>query len=459
MKSLYSKFAITTILIMILSGVLSFIVSNHYYQVTLKKQNDEKITGFALKIADFASKQKKISLKDYFTHIGGIGYQILLVDSTGHQQSFGSAFRKKNLPDAVKEMVLNGEVYHGIRQFPKQTFVTGFFANELENSIGVPFTYEKKSYAIFIRPDIKLMFNEMHILFGWLLLLAILLSVILVLVSTNYLVKPIRKLNAATKEISEGNFSVKLDIDRSDELGDLAVSFTNMSQKLAKVEQLRRELISNISHDIQSPLTNIKGYLNLLDDQNLEEKEKTQYIHVVQSEVERLSTITKQLLLLASIESKKDLMKISRFNLAEQLKGVLHQYQWSIGDKGIMMSYSLPETWINGDSSLLYSVWENLLTNAIKYNNENGNIEIDLIDSSSSVEVTVKDSGIGLEQEQLKRIFDRFYRADTSRTRFVEGTGLGLSIVQSIVQLHHGKVEALSQKGKGTTIKVTLPKM
>ncbi|MDR6998390.1 HAMP domain-containing sensor histidine kinase [Neobacillus niacini] len=459
MKSLYSKFAITTILIMILSGVLSFIVSNHYYQVTLKKQNDEKITGFATKIAGFASKQKTIGLDDYFTHMGGIGYQILLIDSKGHKQFFGSAFRIKNLPDNVPEKVLNGEIYHGIRNFPKQTFITGFFANELANSVGVPFTYQNKPYAMFIRPDIKLMFNEMHILFGWLLLLTILLSIIMVLVSTNYLVKPIRKLNAATKEISEGNFSIKLDIDRSDELGDLAVSFTNMSRKLDKVEQLRRELISNISHDIQSPLTNIKGYLNFLDDQNLGKKEKTQYIQVVQSEVERLSTITKQLLLLASIESKKDLLKISRFNLAQQLKDVIHQYQWSIGDKGIMMSYSLPDTWINGDSSLLYSVWENLLTNAIKYNNENGNIDIDLIDSGSSIEVTFKDSGIGLEQVQLKRIFDRFYRADTSRTRSVEGTGLGLSIVWSIADLHHGKVEALSQKGKGTTIKVILPKM
>ncbi|OIK10943.1 two-component sensor histidine kinase [Bacillus sp. MUM 116] len=459
MKSLYSKFAITTILIMILSGVISFIVSNHYYQVTLKKKNDEKITSFAMKIADFASSQKTINLDDYFTHIGAIGYQIFLVDSKGHKQFFGSAFRLKNLPDDVPEKVLNGEIYHGIRNFPKQTFVTGFFANELENTVGVPFTYQNKPYAIFIRPDIKLMFNEMHILFGWLLMLTILLSIILVLVSTNYLVKPIRKLTAAVKEISEGNFSIKLDIDRSDELGDLAVSFTNMSQKLDKVEQLRRELISNISHDIQSPLANIKGYLNLLDDQHLGMKEKTHYIQVVQSEVERLSTITKQLLLLASIESKKDLMKISRFNLAEQLKNVIHQYQWSIGDKGIMMSYALPDTWINGDVSLLYSVWENLLTNAIKYNYENGNIEIDLNDSGSFVEVTVKDSGIGLEQEQLQRIFDRFYRADTSRTRSVEGTGLGLSIVKSIVDLHHGKIVAESQKGKGTFIKVILPKM
>ncbi|MED3563548.1 ATP-binding protein, partial [Bacillus xiapuensis] len=114
---------------------------------------------------------------------------------------------------------------------------------------------------------------------------------------------------------------------------------------------------------------------------------------------------------------------------------------------------------INGDVSLLYSVWENLLTNAIKYNYENGNIEIDLNDSGSFVEVTVKDSGIGLEQEQLQRIFDRFYRADTSRTRSVEGTGLGLSIVKSIVDLHHGKIVAESQKGKGTSIKVILPKM
>ena len=229
MKSLYTKFAFITIMIMVFSGLISFFLSNAYYQIKLKQQNDEKIMNFAYEIADFASKHSLISLQDYFDHIGSIGYQILLVNNEGDKHYFGSSFREKNLQADIPEKVLAGEVYHGIRNFPHKTFVTGFFANELKNSVGVPFEYKGEEYAIFIRPDIKLMFNEMHILFGWLLIISILLSVILVLISTKYLVNPIRKLNNATKAIAEGNFSIKLDITRSDELGNLAVSFTRMT--------------------------------------------------------------------------------------------------------------------------------------------------------------------------------------------------------------------------------------
>jgi signal transduction histidine kinase len=459
MKSLYSKFAFITIMIMIFSGILSFLLSNAFYQIKLKQQNDEKISYFALEVADFASKHPLISLQDYFKHIGAIGYQILLVSEEGDKQYFGSHFRKKALPEAIPEKVLRGEVYHGVRRFPHKTFVTGFFANELSNSIGVPFEYKNKKYALFIRPDIKLMFNEMHILFGWLLVISILLSILLVLISTKYLVKPIKELNNATKEIAEGNFSIKLDIDRKDELGHLAVSFSTMAKKLAKVDILRKDLISNITHDIQSPLTNIKGYLNLLENNSNSQQKKQQYIQVVQSEVNRLSNMTKQLLLLSTIESKKDLMEISMVDITGQLKSVIHQYQWSILDKGIMISYSLPDASVKGDPALLYSVWENLLTNAIKYNRENGEIDIELFDSDLQIEVVMKDNGVGLDEEERDRIFDRFYRADASRARSVEGTGLGLSIVQSIVDMHRGEIEVTSQKGQGTTFKVFLPKI
>ncbi|MFB5194348.1 sensor histidine kinase [Neobacillus sp. KR4-4] len=459
MKSLYSKFAFITIMIMVVSGIISFFLSNAYYQFKLKQQNDEKIMNFAIEIADFASKHPLISLQDYFDHIGTIGYQILLVNKEGDKNYFGSSFRVKNLPANIPGKVLDGEVYHGIRNFPHKTFVTGFFANELKNSVGVPFEYKGEEYAIFIRPDIKLMFNEMHILFGWLLIISILLSVILVLISTKYLVKPIRKLNFATRAIAEGNFSIKLDITRSDELGNLAVSFTRMTEKLAQVDSLRKELISNISHDIQSPLTNIKGYLNLLENSGKREQEEQQYLRVVQFEVDRLSRMTKQLLLLSTIESKKDLMEVSSVNIAEQLKACIHQYEWSILEKGIMMSYSLSDARVKGDPALLYSVWENLLTNAIKYNRENGTIDIELTEADKEVLVVIKDSGVGLSQKDLSRIFDRFYRADASRARSVEGTGLGLSIVQSIIDLHHGKIDLESIEGTGTTFTVHLPKL
>lgn len=221
----------------------------------------------------------------------------------------------KQLSAEITDQVINGDVYHGIRDFPHKTFVTGFFANELNNSVGVSFKTQNKKYALFVRPDIKLMFNEMRILFGWLLISSILMSIMLVLISTKYLVQPIKQLNNATTEISEGNFSIKLDIDRKDELGNLASSFNTMSKKLATIDTLRKELISNISHDIQTPLTNIKGYMNLLENHQLNDGEKDQYIQVVHSEVNRLSYMTKQLLILAAIESKLDLLEISRFNV------------------------------------------------------------------------------------------------------------------------------------------------
>ncbi|WP_312474817.1 HAMP domain-containing sensor histidine kinase [Neobacillus sp.] len=459
MKSLYSKFAFITIMIMIVSGIISFFLSNAYYQGKLKQQNDEKVMNFAIEIADFASNHPLISLNDYFDHIGAIGYQILLVNQEGDRVYFGSPFRVTNLPKAISRKVIQGEAYHGIREFPHKTFVTGFFANESKNSVGVPLEYQNEKYALFIRPDIKLMFNEMHILFGWLLVISILLSILFVLISTKYLVQPIRKLNKATKEISEGNFSIRLDIDRKDELGNLAVNFTRMSEKLAKVDTLRKELISNISHDIQSPLTNIKGYLNLLESNDKSEIEKQKYVRIVQDEVNRLSKMTKQLLLLSSIESKKDLMDVSLVHITGQLKSVVHQYQWSIMEKGIMISFMLPEVSVKGDSSLLYSVWENLLTNAIKYNQENGSIDIELSESETHIEVVFKDTGAGLDEIEITRIYDRFYRADTSRERTIEGTGLGLSIVKTIIDLHHGKIELESQKGTGSVFKVVLPKM
>jgi signal transduction histidine kinase len=457
-KSLYGKFALTTIIIMLLSGIFSFVLSNVYYQHSLKKENDRKISNFALEITEFIEKNPNINLNDYFEHIGSIGYQIYIYKEDGKQQHFGALFREKNLTSVDIQSVLASEIYHGVENFPHTTFVTGFFANELKNTVGVPLRHDNEKQAIFIRPDIKLLFNEMHLLFGWLLLTSISLSILFVLISTKYLVRPIIQLNKATKTLTEGDFSIHLDINRNDEIGELAESFMNMASKLANVNDLRKEFISNVSHDIQSPITNIKGYLNLLSHSEITSDEKEKYIHIIDSEMTRLSNLSRQLLVLSSIESKKDLIEIKEFNVAEQIKAVIQQFHWKISDKELMLSYSLPDTNISGDPFLLYSVWENLLTNAMKYNVENGSIDIVLKNSNQNIEVQFKDSGIGLDSDQEKRIYDRFYRADPSRNKKVEGTGLGLSIVQTIVQMHQGEIIVDSEKGIGTTFTVILPK-
>jgi len=457
MKSLYGKFVVITIGIMLLSGVLAFIISNVYYQQKLKPYNDQKNAKIGMQIADFADNHPTINLQEYMENLSSIGYQMYLIEDNGDSNYFGAPFRVKNLSKSAIHQVLNGHVYHGILHFPQKTFVTGFFANELSNTIGVPLTHNGKHYALFLRPDIKLLFNEMHILFAWLLALTILLSIVFVLISTKYLVKPISKLTKATKSLAEGNFNVELDIVRHDELGELAKSFSHMSNKLEQLDDMRKEFTSNISHDIQSPLSNIKGYTNLLEKESLNHEEKAQYISIINGEVNRLSSLTKQLLLLASLDRNEDLVKKKSFNVAEQLKELVRYYQWTISEKEIMLSYSLPDTEIVGDPSLLNTVWDNLLTNAIKYNKPNGSIDISIETKGQMIIVTFQDTGMGLSKEEVTRIFDRFYRADISRTRSVEGTGLGLSIVDTIVQLHHGRVEVESKVEEGTTFRVYQP--
>lgn len=457
MKSLYVKFVVMTIGIMISSGILAFFISNGYYQIKLKPFNDEKNTTIALDIATFLEEHPNIDLEAYLNNVASVGYQFYLVDEEKVGSYYGEDFREQYLETSIIDTVLNGEIYHGIEEFPQQTFVTGFFANELANTIGVPITHNGTSYAMFIRPNIDLLFNEMHSLFAWILALTIVFSILLVLVSTKYLVKPITKLTKATKRLANGDFQVNLGTKRKDELGVLAQSFERMSYQLEQLDDMKNEFISNISHDIQSPLSNLKGYTNLLKKEDLEEQEKIEYIGVMDSEITRLSTLTKQLLLLASLDRKEAIVNMRTFDVADQLKGVIKSYQWMLDEKGIMISYSLPSTKIYGDPALLHTVWDNLLSNAIKYNYLNGSIDISLWIEEGSMLIQVQDSGIGLNEKELNRIFDRFYRADLARTRTMEGTGLGLSIVRTIIALHNGDISVSSKEKEGTTFVISLP--
>lgn len=455
-KSLYAKFVATTIGIMLLSGLIAFLLSNFYYQQILKPYNDEKNTAVALEIAAYASEQS--DLEAYLENIASLGYQLYMTDAKNNEIYFGAPYRKQILPEQTKQRVLKGEVYHGIEEFPQETFVTGFFANELTNTIGVPIKYENETYALFMRPDIKMLFNELHLLFAWMLLITIVLSIVFVFISTKLLVNPISKLKEATNELSTGNFAVELDINRADEIGELAQDFTYMAKQLEKLDVMKNEFIENVSHDIQTPLSNIKGYSNLLGESTLTKDEKNRYVSIINNEINRLSNLTKQLLLLASLDQQENLMHKTKFSLVEQLKKVMHYYQWEINEKNIMLSYSLSNVYITGDQALLHSVWENLLTNAIKYNVENGSIDLSVTDKEKYIEISFKDSGIGMPEEITERIFERFFREDTSRTGTVEGSGLGLSIVAAIVKLHGGWIEVDSEKGVGSNFKVLLRK-
>lgn len=458
MMSIYSKFVVATIGIILTSSLLGFVISNTYYQQHVKPLNDEKNVTVAKNIAEYIESNETIELESYLQNTSAMGYQIYIASTGGHEQYFGAEFNSRNLPHDASNRVLEGEIYHGMKEFPRKTFVTGFFANELSNTVGVPFKHQNEQYAMFIRPDIKLLFSEVHVLMGWMLLIMFAVSVILVLIASKFLVKPIVKLTSATKEIQNGNFDIKLEISRRDEIGELARSFEEMSLRLSQLDQMRTEFVSNVSHDFQSPLLNIQGYAQLLSKENLPMQDKEAYFKVIHQETNRLSLLTKQLLLLTSLEKEEYYFHPTVYNLTEQMKELVQLYMWQLDEKGIALSYSLPNVSFKGDSTLLYNAWDNLLSNAIKYNKENGEIELALIEEPDFIKISFKDSGIGMTGAELERAFERFYRADPSRSREIEGTGLGLSIVDRIIKLHRGSISVHSEPAKGTEFIVTLPK-
>jgi signal transduction histidine kinase len=458
MKTIYSKFVIATIAIILTSTLLGFFVSNTYYHQHVKPLNDEKNVSVAMSIAGYIEGHENADLDRYLHSAASMGYQIYVVNGNGYKRYFGADFKRANLEESAVDSVLGGGLYHGMREFPMETFVTGFFANELRNTVGVPFTYQNESYALFLRPDIKLLFSEVHVLMAWMILIMFIVSVILVLLASKFMVKPITKLTSATKEIQEGNFNIKLDISRQDEIGVLARSFEEMSLRLSQLDQMRTEFVSNVSHDFQSPLLNIQGYTRLLARENLEPSKKTQYIDVIEQETNRLSLLTKQLLLLTSLEKEEYYFKPAEFQLGKQLKDLVQTHLWQLDERGIAISYNLPEIRFFGDASLLYNAWENVLTNAIKYNRENGEIVLEMFEDNDFIKVIFKDTGIGMTMEEQERIFDRFYRADPSRSKEIQGTGLGLSIVERIIKLHKGSIEFVSESGKGSQFIITLPR-
>jgi len=456
MKTLYRQFIVTTTFIMLFSSLAGYMITNTYYNYVTKEQNDAKNISMAKEITHFIEQTEHLDLTRYFSTLGDIGYKLYVVGESGYSQFFGGEFYDKEISEAIVRDVLDGEMFHGMRDFPDSSFMTSFFANELKNSVGVPFTYEGKSYALFLRPDINLLFTEVHTIIMTLFVSMAVISLIAMLFVAKQLIRPITELTLATKQISRGKFDHLLKINRYDEIGQLAESFNNMTKQLRENDQSRKEFISNVSHDFQSPLLNIQGYAELLKSPQLTDEERLTFTSIIETETKRLSNLTKQLLILTSLDQSTRGLKRTLFSLDQQIKSLSRKYLWLIEEEGLELYYKMTPISFYGDEDLLETVWDNLFTNALKYNKQNGSIQITIKEWEHHITIEFEDSGIGLRESEIPHLFERFYRADSSRTR--EGTGLGLAIVKEIIELHGGEIQVSSTFGKGTTFTVLLPK-
>ncbi|WP_078427429.1 HAMP domain-containing sensor histidine kinase [Alkalihalobacterium alkalinitrilicum] len=457
MKTLYQKFIVATLLILTISITIGFILANAIYMTSTKQKIDQQNVEIATEIASnlVSLHAHSSSFEHYLESIGNLGYQIYVLNKAGEEFYFGEPFKKTEVPDEAMKVLEDQEIYHGMNEFADEMLMMGHFSNDVKNTVGVPFTMNGQQYGLFLRPDNKLLFSDIHIIFACFIVAITIVSVSGVIWFTKRLIQPITKLTEATQEITRENFNYSLKVERHDEIGQLVESFNTMQKQLQHNDEARKSFISNVSHDFQSPLMNIQGYAELLRADGVSEQDRREYLEIIDYESKRLSNLTKQLMLLTSLDQKAYPMKFSDVRLDEQMKQTIRRYQWRLEEKEIEVSYQLPPIQMKADAELMSNVWDNLLTNAIKYNEHGGSIWISLTKSEAELTIIFKDTGIGLTEEDTTQIFDRFFRVDSSRKK--DGTGLGLAIVKQIIELHGGEIKVDSQVGEGTTFTIIFP--
>ncbi|QPI83470.1 two-component sensor histidine kinase [Bacillus paranthracis] len=259
------------------------------------------------------------------------------------------------------------------------------------------------------------------------------------------IIEPIQK-------IAKGDFSVKIRNEEKydGEIGVLVKSINDMTDELNAMEKMRQEFVSNVSHEIQSPLTSIKGFARALQDNNLSEEKREHYLTIIETETTRLSKLSQNLLKLTLLESEEYTPERVTYRLDQQLKQIVLNSEPLWAEKEIELELNLGKVHITADQESMSQVWINLIHNSIKFTPSVGTITIQLKEYEKVVEVRIRDSGIGISEEQKQHIFERFYKADSSRNRAYGGSGLGLAIVKKVLDLHQGEIKVESEEGSGT---------
>ncbi|WP_340005135.1 HAMP domain-containing sensor histidine kinase [Paenibacillus sp. FSL K6-0276] len=323
--------------------------------------------------------------------------------------------------------------------------------------VGIPKIDDEKG-AFIIKIDFSSIVRGVRITLLFTLLAVLVIGSLLILFMSGYIVKPIKKLTVAAKEMASGDLSVRLTYRNKDEFGELMESFNRMASELQKMDSVRDDFVSNVSHEMQSPLTSIRGFTRALQDGVIPLEEQKEHLDIIYEETLRLSRLSDNLLRLASLDSEHHPVNLTTFQLDEQLRRtiVLAEPQWA--RKDIMIELDLLPCGITVDKDLFDQVWQNLINNAIKYTGQEGTIHVEIEMSAQFVKVYIKDSGKGIPEEALPLIFDRFYMVEKARSSALKGNGLGLSIVMKILKIHDCKIEVESKVGEGTQFIVTIPR-
>lgn len=295
------------------------------------------------------------------------------------------------------------------------------------------------------------------IIIGYLLVSCLISSALVYLVRARGQTIKMQNICKAAQKVAAGDFSVRLDVytnkKRKNEFDILKEDFNTMVMELASIEKLKDNFVADVSHEIKTPLSVIQGYADLLQTKGISEEQRSEYIKLMSEQVNKLTNLVTNILKLNKIQSKEIVCK-EKYFLDEQIRFCILAMEDKIVEKDIEISVNLDEVEINSDPVLLELVWNNLISNALKFTDKGGKISFSLSNQGNVVIATIKDTGCGMSEETQKHIFDKFFQGDTSHSQ--DGNGLGLALVERVVTMLDGEILVSSAIGQGSEFKIIL---
>ncbi len=475
-RTLFSKYlqislAIVLVSFLILGVMLVFFVARY-------SENDKRelLTENAHSVADLISDSSTLVnnnlilgqsnfLQTVMSTISkSINASIFITNNTGLTQLCSEGANcvhdRAKIPDSIMKSALTGEYFEtsnlgGIYKNNYYTVGVPIIVNSNGQNIAVGVAFvssEASSISDFTANITKIFF------FAAIATFAIVFC--MVGLYTYNMVRPLRQMAQAAKSFGAGDFSSRVPVTSQDEIGQLAIAFNNMADSLATSEGTRRSFIANVSHELKTPMTTIAGFIDGILDGTIPPDRQGYYLNIVSTEVRRLSRLVQSMLALSRIDSGELRMNKQRFDLTNILISTLLTFEQKIGDRNIRVE-GLEEAdtiFVDGDPDMIHQVVYNLIENAVKFTNEGGYIRISLSDAPDRTTLEIRNSGQGIQPDELPHIFERFYKTDKSRSKDKNGMGLGLYIVKTILRLHGGDITAASETGSYCSFTLWLPK-
>lgn len=346
-------------------------------------------------------------------------------------------------------------------------YTIGTFFNNFEDemlSVIAPITsnYKVKGYVVIhcsiesIQRSANSLLNISYIT----LCILFLLSLIILIFFTEMVYIPLRKITYATEQYASGNMHYEFQVESEDEIGYLAACLGYMASEIARSEDDQKKFVANVSHDFRSPLTSIRGYLEAMLDGTIPPEMHERYLNIVLNETERLTKLTNSLLALNNLNTKGMMLDRGDFDINNIIRNTAASFEGTCKKKTIAIELVLTGDvmYVNADMGKIQQVLYNLIDNAIKFSHHDSVIRVETSEKKNKIFVSVKDTGIGIPKEDLKLIWDRFYKSDLSRGKDKKGTGLGLSIVKEIVNAHGEHINVVSTPGVGSEFIFSLQK-